>query len=411
MYGALRNALRRLPVGAVAAAASGGAALCHGSGVDRQRLAEVEGQVAKLTALMGEDVEATTGQNGAVFSWSRELTAAFPADCPRECEQNLHGGFTEDPATGRVYTGVPGYGLCLISPDLKEWTRIGSDPRLLENIHGLACFVDGAGTLSLALAQNDAQRVLVVDGATGAVTGELGMPAGGEFTFAAANAYYSKRPAKLAPFHGDAHRAKFACTDAAFLDGRLYVTTGYCDGDFVLTAAQGADGAWGWGPLAWGGKGEGAGQFKTAHGVFAHAGSIFVANREAHEVIEFTPTGDFVRSMPDIPATARICNVARAEKHGLFVMNALEPIQHTPAKTAPVFCHDGEKLRSIVEPGVLGIPVLKHLHHTWPHYTPDGKLHLLISGWSEGKFAVLKHEPDGKASVPKGWAYWAPEEY
>ena len=49
-------------------------------------------------------------------------------------------------------------------------------------------------------------------------------------------------------------------------------------------------------------------------------------------------------------------------------MNALEPIQHTPAKTAPIFAHSGERLLSTIEPGELGIPVLKHLHHVWPHY-------------------------------------------
>ena len=59
----------------------------------------------------------------------------------------------------------------------------------------------------------------------------------------------------------------------------------------------------------------------------------------------------------------------------------------------------------------LGIPVLKHLHHVWPHYAPassddaeaKGALYLLVHGWCEGKFAVLKHEPDGPASTPRGW--------
>ena len=36
----------------------------------------------------------------------------------------------------------------------------------------------------------------------------------------------------------------------------------------------------------------------------------------------------------------------------------------------------------------------------WPHYVPnkdgDGKtLHLLVHGWRDGKFAVLKHETGG----------------
>jgi hypothetical protein len=56
---------------------------------------------------------------------------------------------------------------------------------------------------------------------------------------------------------------------------------------FVLTASE-KDGMWEWGPLAWGGKGKAAGQFQTAHGIFAHAGHIFVANREAHQVGHLT---------------------------------------------------------------------------------------------------------------------------
>ena len=138
-----------------------------------------------------------------------------------------------------------------------------------------------------------------------------------------------------------------------------------------------------------------------------------------------------------------------------FVFNALEPIQHTPQKTAPIFAHSGQRLLSTIEPGELGIPVLKHLHHVWPHYVvqPDGacgwhvmcalvdslvgsfvcparvlcvcrspqsesdctcafvvaaesgskQLYILVSGWSKGKFAVLKHEPKGQPSKMEGW--------
>ena len=38
----------------------------------------------------------------------------------------MHGGFNEDPKTGIVYTGITGYGLCAISPDLK----VSLDPQL-----------------------------------------------------------------------------------------------------------------------------------------------------------------------------------------------------------------------------------------------------------------------------------------
>ena len=59
-------------------------------------------------------------------------------------------------------------------------------------------------------------------------------------------------------------------------------------------------------------------------------------------------------------------------------------------------------------PGELGIPVLKHLHHVWPHYVTDPqtgerRLYILVHGWSAGKFAVLRHEPEGAPSHVKRW--------
>ena len=60
-----------------------------------------------------------TGQGDFVFSYAEKLPAAFPEDA-KAFEAQMHGGFNEDPETGIVYTGIPGYGLCSISPDLKE---------------------------------------------------------------------------------------------------------------------------------------------------------------------------------------------------------------------------------------------------------------------------------------------------
>ena len=49
---------------------------------------------------------------------------------------------------------------------------------------------------------------------------------------------------------------------------------------------------------------------------------------------------------------------------------------------------------STIIPGELGIPVLKNIHHVWPHEVPgaDGKkeLVLLVHGWNKGKYAVLR---------------------
>jgi hypothetical protein len=65
---------------------------------------------------------------------------------------------------------------------------------------------------------------------------------GNEFNFDGANDYYSQfRGAEF-----DSAPKIFACTDVTFLEDRLYVVTGYCDGDFVLSAHK-VDGKWQWG--------------------------------------------------------------------------------------------------------------------------------------------------------------------
>lgn len=317
-----------------------------------------------------------SGQAAMQFSWDQELTARFPLDAA-EFESKMHGGFSEDPQTGIVYTGIPGYGLCSISPDLQQWQRIGNDARLKSNIHGI-CFFVHHGEKRLALAQNKAARILIVD-LSGQVLHSLDSPAGGEFQFKTANAYYGGEDAKFVP------------TDVTYLNGRLYATTGYSPGDFVLTAVEN-DGAWSWGKLAWGGRGNSPDQLQTGHGIFAFDKSIFVASRAASRIIEFSPQGELIGEFEDIPESSLVCNVAHTGDY--FLINALRPLGGE--SSAPIYAYTGNKLVSTIVPGDLQIPVLKNLHHTWPHVVTDedGRetLYLLIHGWNAGKYAVLKHE-------------------
>lgn len=120
----------------------------------------------------------------------------------------------QDADTGIVYTGIPGYGLCAISADLKQWTRVGNDPRLKGNVHGLVVFKHNDQTL-IALAQNEDARILIV-GLDGTVLQDLPQPKGGEFDFPEANHYYSKRPIKQCPW-GSPGTPAFACTDVTYL--------------------------------------------------------------------------------------------------------------------------------------------------------------------------------------------------
>ncbi len=315
-----------------------------------------------------------TGQGDYVFSWDQELTAAFP-EAAHEFEPGMHGGFNEDPETGIVYTGIPGYGLCAISADLTKWSLIGNDARLKDNIHGIVFFIH-KGKKYLAVAQ-EGKRVLVLT-LDGKIVSEILKPTGTEFKFAQANEFFASKD------------SNFGVTDVTYLKGTLYVAHGYSKGDFVMTIKE-KNGVWSWGKLAWGGKGDKPGQFQTAHGIYAHENKILVANRAAGQVVRFTKKGKFIETFNDIPTGSLVCNVSYKDEH--YFLNALEAIGDQ--KSAPLYVHTGEKLVSTVIPGDLNIPVLTNIHQVWPHIVNKNgsqQLYLLVHGWNKGKFAVLKME-------------------
>jgi hypothetical protein len=324
---------------------------------------------------ISQKAKLVTGQGEFIFSWDEELTAALPEEA-HEFEPGMHGGFNEDPETGIVYTGIPGYGLCSISSDLTQWNRIGIDERLKDNIHGIVFFVH-KGVKHLAVAQNG-KRVLVLT-LDGKIVSEIVKPTGTEFKFAPANEFYSSED------------SDFGVTDVTYLKGTIYVAHGYSKGDFVMTIKE-KRGVWSWGKSAWGGKGDTPGQFQTAHGIFAHGKHILVANRAAGQVVKFTKKGKFVETFNNIPEGSLVCNVSYKTEH--FFFNALKALGDQ--KSAPIYAHTGEKLVSTIIPGDLDIPVLTNIHHVWPHFvkSADGSKHLylLVHGWNKGKYAVLKME-------------------
>ena len=69
-----------------------------------QRIAMLEADVA---ARYG--IKQVSGEADCVFSWDEGLTAAMPAEA-RVHERDMHGGFSEDQCTGKVYTGIPNCG-------------------------------------------------------------------------------------------------------------------------------------------------------------------------------------------------------------------------------------------------------------------------------------------------------------
>ena len=58
----------------------------------------------------------------------------------------------------------------------------------------------------------------------------ISKPLGTEFQAEHINAYYLERK--------DVTENVFCCTDVTYLNGTLFVVTGYCEGDFVLTLVE-----------------------------------------------------------------------------------------------------------------------------------------------------------------------------
>jgi hypothetical protein len=320
-----------------------------------------------------EKIKLVTGQGDFIFTWDEGLTSAFPNEAI-QFEKKMHGGFNEDSDTGIVYTGIPRYGLCSISADLRKWKTIGIDERLKDNIHGIVHFKH-KGEKLLAIAQ-EGKRVLILTN-EGEILSEILKPIGNEFEFDLANKFFSSK------------ESNFGVTDVTYLDGIIYVAHGYSEGDFILTIEE-KNGIWRWGDLAWGGKGDLPGQFQTAHGIYAHENHIFVASRAAGEVVKFTKNGQFVNIFNNIPKGSLVCNLSYKSEH--YFMNALQAIGDQ--KSAPIYVHTSNQLKSTIIPGDLEIPGLTNIHQVWPHIVINSnglkELYLLVHGWNKGKYAVLK---------------------
>jgi len=82
-----------------------------------------------------------TSQLTHAVVYANDAITLPPACLPARLPARSSPSYLPDPLLPACrYTGIPGYGLVAISPDLKTWTKIGSDPVLLNNIHGIVVF-------------------------------------------------------------------------------------------------------------------------------------------------------------------------------------------------------------------------------------------------------------------------------
>ena len=148
---------------------------------------------------------------------------------PAEAQKVLtgaHGGFAVDvrPGKGETYFSLKGAGIIQISSDLKT-TRLLDTPADMKatNLHNTTIWFGPDATPYLSFPGNEAAEVFTTT-LDGKLVNTLHTPeAGTDLGDPAANDYF-------------AGKGNFVPTDVEQLDGLLYVTTGYSNLDFVLTA-------------------------------------------------------------------------------------------------------------------------------------------------------------------------------
>jgi hypothetical protein len=308
------------------------------------------------------------------------------AHLPEEAQKVLksaHGGFAVDrrPGRGEIYFALPGAGLIQISADLARTRLIETPPELRDtNLHNTTIWYAPGGEAYLSFPANQAGRVYTTT-LDGRLVDTLGPPGpDADLGHPVANDY----------FRG---RGNFVPTDVEMLDGLLYVATGYSNLDFVLTArlAGTRPPRAVWHDLAFGGKGNGPGEFGTGHGVTVPPGfkRIDVADRPNSEIDRFTRHGQYLGSWK-MPAGSWPCDVDYLGRYA--VVGALHGSDRNLG--APIYLFEDERLVSTILPKQdLGLTNFQHVHNA-VLVERGGKLYLIAQAWNPGDFAVLEQVTD-----------------
>lgn len=292
---------------------------------------------------------------------------------------NAHGGFAVDRREGRgeTYFALPGAGIVQLSARLNA-TRLVDTPEEMKNVnlHNTAIWYDSLGTPFLSFPANEIGKIFTTT-IDGELVHTLESPGGDdEFGHPTVNDYFRK---------GEI----FAPTDVEQLQGLFYVTTGYSDLDYVLTAkilstkplvAK-------WHDLVFGGKGSAQGQFGTGHGITVTPGKkrLEVSDRPNSELDRFTRDGHY-RSTVELPKGSFPCDIDYAE--GYAVVACL----HGPdrSKGAPIYILKGDRVLSTIMPKEdLGLDRFQHIHNA-VLLQLKGKFYIIAQAWNPGDFVILE---------------------
>lgn len=329
----------------------------------------------------GAHTEKNPGVSGQGEMKFRLLYASnhLPAEA-RKVLIHAHGGFAVDrrPGHGETYFALPGAGILRISSDLKAVELVDTPDKMRKmNLHDTNIWFDKDGAAYLVFPANDEGKIFTTT-TDGRLVHRLNAPT-------AADRFEQQQVHDY--FLGGGN---FSPTAVEYVEGLYYVTTGYCNLDYVLTArvtpGQGFEAVWN--DLAWGGRGDGVGQFGTGHGITRIPGetNLEVADRPHSRLERFTRYGHFLSINP-MPSGSLPCDINYLDPT-YSVVPALEGPDKK--KGAPIYIlENGRLISTILIKEDLGLPNFMHVHNAAIRKIA-GKLYIIALAWNPGDFAILE---------------------
>ncbi len=303
---------------------------------------------------------------------------------PPEAQKVLvkaHGGFAVDRRHGKeeTYFALPGAGILRISADLKTIDLLDTTEEMRSvNLHDTNIWYAKDGTPFLVLPANGEGRIY-----TSTLDGKM--------------VHRLDAPTPAVNFKSEevqnyfVNKGNFAPTAVEFLEGKYYVTDGYCKLDTVLTAmiSTGEKFEVSWNAdLAFGGRGDAIGKFGTGHGITKPpwTARLDVADRPHNRFERFSPEGQYL-SLMETPKGSLPCDINYLD-HKYSVVPALEGPDKK--KGAPIYVLEGEKIVSTVMiKDDLGLPNFTHVHNAAIRKIGH-KFYIMALAWNPGDFAILE---------------------
>jgi hypothetical protein len=329
-----------------------------------------------LATIPGVKAQPTTGQGKMKFKVF--LTSERLPEEAKKALRGAHGGAAVDhrPGKGETYFFLRGAGILQVSSDMQSIRLLPTaDAMKNHNMHNTSLWQAPDGNAYLAFPANDAGQIFTTDLA-GNLVHTLGTPTPGQdLGHAACNDYFARK-------------GKFAPTGVDYVDGRYYISTGYSDLDYVLTAQLSLNPlTFLWHDLAFGGRGGNPGQFGTGHSLTVPIGQkrIDVADRANAEIDRFTRYGQYLGTMK-LPAGTLSCDVDYLENYA--VVPALDGPDRT--KGAPIYLLENDQVVSTLLPKEeLGLATFQHIHNAVLRKV-NGKLYVIAQSWNPGDFAIFE---------------------